>query len=147
MRTGCTNFNKVEFLHAIKSIREKTFKGKSIRAGFRETGLIPYNPEIVIKKMRQQTSAANPEPKLELPGLISPKTPRRYKRLMRVATDALLREDSLSWEERTEISYLLGRGLQHTMELLFSPDITSRDLVVVDLLSQPPTQIVQSITL
>ena len=30
--------------------------------------------------------------------------------------------------------------------LLFSPDITSRDSVVVNLLSQPPTQIVQSIT-
>ena len=30
--------------------------------------------------------------------------------------------------------------------VLFSPDIISRDLVVVNLLSQPPTQIVQSIT-
>jgi len=56
-------------------------------------------------------SAANPKPKLELPRLILPKTPRRYKRLIRVAIDALLREDSLLWEERIEISYLLGRGL------------------------------------
>ena len=39
-------------------------------------------------------SAANPKPKLELPGLILPKTPRRYKRLICIATDALLREDS-----------------------------------------------------
>lgn len=72
-------------------------------------------------------SAANPEPEPELePRLISPKTLRRYKRLMRVATDALLREDNLAWEERTEISYLLGRGLQHTMELkLATKDLAS----------------------
>ena len=30
--------------------------------------------------------------------------------------------------------------------VLFSPDITSRDSVVINLLSQPPTQIVQSIS-
>ena len=40
-------------------------------------------------------SAINLKPKLKLPGLISPKILRRYKRLMRVATDVLLREDSL----------------------------------------------------
>ena len=45
---------------------------------------------------------------------------------MRVATDALLREDNLTWEERIEISYLLGRSLQYTMELkLATKDLTS----------------------
>ena len=41
-------------------------------------------------------SAINSKPKLELePRLILPKILRRYKRLMRVAIDALLREDNL----------------------------------------------------
>ena len=42
-----------------------------------------------------------------------------------------------------------NKGPLHSISshiLLFSPDITSRDSVVVNLLSQPPTQIVQSIT-
>jgi len=40
-RTGCTSFNKVEFLAAIDSIRYHTFKRHTILKGWRETGLYP----------------------------------------------------------------------------------------------------------
>ena len=52
-RTGCGDFNKVEFLDRIDSIRQQTFKKSTITAAFRATGLIPYNPDIVISKLRE----------------------------------------------------------------------------------------------
>jgi hypothetical protein len=52
-RTGCTSFNKVEFLAAIDSIRRQTFKRTTIRSGWQKTGLVPYNPEVVLQKLRE----------------------------------------------------------------------------------------------
>jgi hypothetical protein len=52
-RTGCTSFNKVEFLAAIESIRAKTFTKRTIRRGWQETGLIPYKPDVVLDKLRR----------------------------------------------------------------------------------------------
>ena len=57
-RTGCSDFNKVEFLSAIGSIREHAFKRTTILSAFRKTGLIPYNPDIVLSKLRE----SSPEP-------------------------------------------------------------------------------------
>jgi DDE superfamily endonuclease len=51
-RTGCSNFNKLEFLAAINGIRQDTFKRHSILSAFRECGIIPYNPQIVLKKVQ-----------------------------------------------------------------------------------------------
>ena len=47
-RIGCTNFNKVEFLNAIYSIRVQTFKRSTIIHSFKNTGLIPFNPLIIL---------------------------------------------------------------------------------------------------
>ncbi|OCK86564.1 uncharacterized protein K441DRAFT_672208 [Cenococcum geophilum 1.58] len=56
VRTGCTNFNTVEFLHALHLIRIATFKSSSILSGWAKTGLIPYNPEVVLTRLRRQTA-------------------------------------------------------------------------------------------
>ena len=50
-RTGCSDFNKLEFLAALTSIREQTFKKTTVLSAFRQTGLIPFNPEIVLSKL------------------------------------------------------------------------------------------------
>ncbi len=52
-RTGCIDLNKVEFLSALDTMQQKTFKRTSILSGFRCTRLIPYNPEVVLSKMRE----------------------------------------------------------------------------------------------
>ena len=52
-RMGCGDFNKCEFLDQIHSIREQTFKQSTVRSAFQATGLIPYNPSIVISKLRE----------------------------------------------------------------------------------------------
>jgi hypothetical protein len=49
--TGCTKFTKDDFLAAITSIRQKTFKASTIRLGFRLTGIWPYNPGEVVDNL------------------------------------------------------------------------------------------------
>jgi len=67
LRTGCTNFNQVEFLAEISTIRNKTFKTSTVKASWRETGLIPWNPAIIVEKFRARvvpppTTPPPPEP-------------------------------------------------------------------------------------
>jgi len=57
-RTGCSDFNKFEFLAAITLIRQQAFKPSTIISAFRKTGLIPYNPEIVLERLQEYK--ANP---------------------------------------------------------------------------------------
>ena len=67
-RMGCGDFDKVEFLDKIDSIRQQTFKVSTIQSAFRATGLIPFNPSIVISKLREAiplntyAPAADPSP-------------------------------------------------------------------------------------
>jgi hypothetical protein len=59
-RTGCVKYDKAEFLDAIHDIRRQTFKPSSIFSAFRKTGLVPYNPDVVLAKMREAASATPP---------------------------------------------------------------------------------------
>jgi hypothetical protein len=54
-RTGCTNYNKSEFLAAIESIRAFTFKKETIRKGWKDTGLWPLNWSKISSKIAQLT--------------------------------------------------------------------------------------------
>jgi len=54
-RTGCSQFDKVEFFTAIESIRMQTFKPTTILSAFRETGLWPFNPDVVLNKLQPIT--------------------------------------------------------------------------------------------
>ena len=51
--SGCGKFTKVEFLHALGAIRKKTFKQRTIQHGFQKTGIVPFNPSIVLDQMPQ----------------------------------------------------------------------------------------------
>jgi len=50
-RLGCGDFDKCEFLDGVDSISQQTFKQSTVQSAFRATGLIPYNPEVVISKL------------------------------------------------------------------------------------------------
>lgn len=85
VQTGCTNFNTVEFLHALRGVRTATFKESSIKSGWAKTVLIPYNPELVLTRQRRQTAVVRPAtpppptaPRLRAPPR-TPETPRRLK--------------------------------------------------------------------
>ncbi|RPA96086.1 hypothetical protein L873DRAFT_1695895, partial [Choiromyces venosus 120613-1] len=51
--TRCTDFDKVEFLMAIDSIWQQTFKPMTICAIFYATGLVPYNPSVVLAQLHE----------------------------------------------------------------------------------------------
>ena len=57
-RMGCGDFNKCEFLDQIHSIRQQTFKSTTVRSAFQANSLIPYNPGIVISKLREAVAPA-----------------------------------------------------------------------------------------
>jgi DDE superfamily endonuclease/Tc5 transposase DNA-binding domain len=61
-RRGCGKFDKLEFLAAIQAIRDLTLKKSSILAGFRECGLFPRNPAIVIEKVKDYQPLDAPPP-------------------------------------------------------------------------------------
>lgn len=52
IRLGDADFSRQDFLAAFNQFRIKTFKPSSILSAWRKTGLIPYNPEIVLEKIR-----------------------------------------------------------------------------------------------
>lgn len=126
-RTGCEAFTKVEFLHAIADIRKATFKSNSIRSAFRKTGLVPYNPDMVLVKLREsmpespslQPSTpprATPPPMEELP------TPHTVRTLQRHA--ALLQETPLSPTFRHALDkYIKGSVAQALSGALAKEDL------------------------
>lgn len=50
--TGDETFSKTEFLAAFNTFRAKAFKSTTIVSAWKKTGLIPYNPEIVLEVVR-----------------------------------------------------------------------------------------------
>jgi len=56
-RTGCTDFNKVEFLASLTSIRQNALNPKTIRSAFRLTGIVPSNPHLILDKITKDLTA------------------------------------------------------------------------------------------
>ncbi|EED19259.1 transposon, putative [Talaromyces stipitatus ATCC 10500] len=51
MRAGAYDFDKYDFLYHLATVRNQTFTSRIIRAGFRDVGIHPYNPELVMDKL------------------------------------------------------------------------------------------------
>jgi hypothetical protein len=45
-------YNKVDFLAAYQNMHNKTFKNCTILSAWKKTGLFPYNPQIVLDKVK-----------------------------------------------------------------------------------------------
>lgn len=83
LRTGCYNFSKVEFLAAIGRVRRGAFKKSTIMHAWRDTGLIPYDPEVVLSKIRPKKVSTPPltNDRIEPTAAQTPRTPRSLSRL------------------------------------------------------------------
>ena len=53
VRIGCINFNIIKFLHTLYRMRIAIFKQLSITSGWEKTGLILYNPKLILTKLRR----------------------------------------------------------------------------------------------
>jgi hypothetical protein len=51
MRLGFHYINKHDFLQAYPKARDKVFTIQNIQSGFRAAGILPYNPEEVLKRL------------------------------------------------------------------------------------------------
>jgi hypothetical protein len=60
MRLGDTKFFRAEFLSAFDRIRKDTFKKITIHSAFRKTGLILFNPNVVIERMCEKNDVITP---------------------------------------------------------------------------------------
>lgn len=86
-RLGITHFDKKEFLNALQEIRQNTFKPSTIRRGFAETAIYPYNPSQLLDELEKKTI---PVPPVELwdgdtppPTTEPPTTPQTIRSLRR----------------------------------------------------------------
>ncbi len=52
VQMGDETFSKVEFLAAFNEFRTKAFKESTIRSAWKHTGLIPFDPKVVLDKVR-----------------------------------------------------------------------------------------------
>lgn len=84
-RTGCSDFNKLEFFAALESIRNETFKKETVQSAFRKTGCIPYDPSIVLQRLQEYANntpdrAVTPESQTDPPMIQTPRTVRTLRR-------------------------------------------------------------------
>ena len=88
IQNGCIDYKRDDFLADFESFRAKALTITTIRSAFVKTGLEPYQPEIVLSKLRSQLPRpSTPEPYSELQ-LVTPQSLRTLKRL----SDAIVEE-------------------------------------------------------
>lgn len=51
VRAGDSKFSRREFLAAFKTMRQQAFKTSTLRHAFRDTGITPINPQLIINKL------------------------------------------------------------------------------------------------
>ena len=98
---GChiNHIDKRAFLDAYKKVHEGAFSANNIRSSFRATGLVPYNPEVVLSKL--EVKPRTPTPPALGPTPWQPKTP------------------SNAWEIETQTTLIIKRIRDHKSS---SPD-------------------------
>src|SRR6266480_6801984 len=52
-RMGNRDYNRMDFFVDIERIRHQTFKELTIKSAFKKTGIWPFNPEIVLQKLKE----------------------------------------------------------------------------------------------
>ena len=85
LQFGNTEFTKQDFLNAYQTVRNRTFKRTTVLSAWKKSGLIPFNPSLVLSKMAEFEGGKKPEPE-------EPKTPQKPRHLpdplMRTPTTA-----------------------------------------------------------
>jgi hypothetical protein len=73
---GAREISKTDFFSFFQRFHDKTFKNARIhKSAFRKTGLIPYNPTLVLEKMKEYQATRPPPPPLPVQPPSSPPLP------------------------------------------------------------------------
>ena len=57
IQLGDSEFGKMDFLSAFQQVRDQAFKKTTIINAFKHTGLVPFNPAVVIDKVKEKRAA------------------------------------------------------------------------------------------
>jgi hypothetical protein len=52
-RMGNRDYSRIDFFADLEEIRKQTFKESTIKSAFKKTGIWPFNPEIVLQKLKE----------------------------------------------------------------------------------------------
>lgn len=61
VRTGDTEFSKIEFLAAFEGFRAQAFKPSTILSSFRKTGIVPHDPQRVLGPLQEKLRVTREE--------------------------------------------------------------------------------------
>ena len=81
VRAGNVEFDKLDFLAAFQKIRAQTFMESTIRSAWKNTGLIPYNPQVVLSKIAAIQNSTRPVTPPYQPPVFA-RTPRTAKEVI-----------------------------------------------------------------
>lgn len=90
---GVYHIDKPRFLELFLEARKKTFSPKNITSGFRATGISPFDPDQVLRRLQTKIRTPSPPPAPEQPPSLPLKTPANLFEL-----------DSLQRKRQREIS-------------------------------------------
>ena len=135
VRMGDREFGKLEFLAAFQTFRNQTFKSSTIRHAFRITGIVPFNPNMVLDIIRQKisTSAFQPRTPSPQPQLVerTPKGPepiRKFgQKITRALKDVGLKGGTMTRKNVDRFQHYV-RG---TLIAANTLDLTTRDLNMI----------------
>ena len=60
VRNGLANITKIEFLSGIQEVRKQAFEVDTIRSSFKETGIWPFNPQLVLARIDEILARSTP---------------------------------------------------------------------------------------
>jgi hypothetical protein len=131
VRDRLTNITKIEFLSCIEDVRRQAFKSTTILSAFRKTRIWPYNPEIVLKTIKdrqpERTPSPNPKSTTVHPQSSPFTTPLTLRQINKVASqlESVLEQDQyLALTFTDNISRFIRGSLSLATELVQ----TKRDL-------------------
>ena len=122
VRDGCTNITKLEFLSVIHDVRRKALKPATILSAFKKTGIVPFNPLVILRPLRdRQAVTPDPEPASGEPQSSPFTIPQNLRQINKLARDIqhmVSREDRLHEGMVFDIENFVEGSLQIATELV-----------------------------
>ena len=128
VRDGITQITKLEFLGFIQQIRKQAFKESTIRSAFQKTGIIPFNPSIILEKLRDRRAITPPDQTASQSSPFStPLTIRRLNRLGDHILETLPDDLDTNLTHKIE-NFIYGAQVQATQLIQIKEDLSRTKL-------------------
>lgn len=117
VRTGDAEFSKIEFLAAFQNFRRQAFTLPTVLSAFRETGIVPWDPQKVLDKIqRPQTPPQEQQPRLH-----PQETPEKAKHIAaagELIAEAISKRPNLSPLDQWILKFIKGALIRNSIATL-----------------------------